>query len=182
LIFEDDYFYDEKIQNRNTTNEINKFVNQKTLENETFIYYLGCIPPIMKVNCKHNLLISVCTSHSIIFSQKCITYFLSNLENLNHTLYGNEYRMWDLFLNENKIIIKYCNNKCLVYKKFEYTENMKNFWVQDNIPSFFLKNKILSSFAKNIATPIAIDILKFSSENIDSKNIFDLMYLLCKKI
>jgi hypothetical protein len=114
LILEDDFFFNDNINDKHICNEINNFIINKN--NENFIYYLGCLPYLILPynNNTKKILYSVGT-HSCIYSKKMI----NNILNID----PKKITDWDLYHNLNSI--RYTYNKPLCYQLFPDTENSK---------------------------------------------------------
>lgn len=115
LILEDDFIFDDKILSPIVYNEINNFVSSR---NDSFVYYLGCIPNIlMSYLPKHKITLGTLGAHSVIYSSK----FREN------TLTNNVLGIsdWDEFLNSH--FDRYMYFEPLCYQPFPETENSK-YW------------------------------------------------------
>jgi len=182
FILEDDFIFDEKVLDNKNTNIINGFIHSK--ENEPFIYYIGCLPYVIK-NHNHNhyeVLIST-GSHSVIYSNKFIMNLLNNFDQ-------RDLKDWDIFINTiyyHNIYKRYMYKECLCYQPFPETENFKN-WGKDVLPNLHVlpilydNNNIcidiLSTFFQNIIR----EVLKFTKLDTDPKNGFELFYNKCIKL
>ena len=77
LILEDDFIFNKKINNKEITDDINQFILKRSEEKEDFLYYLGCLPVIIKkYNENHYKCLNGTLAHSIIYSENFITPFL----------------------------------------------------------------------------------------------------------
>ena len=119
LILEDDFIFNEKINDKklNISYNIDNFLNTK--KHEEFIYYLGCIPylqsNLLNLNYNNTLYLSTGT-HSCIYSTK----FINNILNKDKKKIID----WDVYLNFNyKRYIYYIP---LCYQIFPETENSKH--------------------------------------------------------
>jgi hypothetical protein len=118
LILEDDFIFDEKInENNNHSEKIDEFIenNKETI----FLYYLGSITWMQTYfNEYNNRLILSTGTHACIYSKKTREYILDNIEQKSVC-------DWDVFLNTNFINrFKYFIPLC--YQTFPDTENSKH--------------------------------------------------------
>jgi len=159
IIFEDDFICDEKLLDKNITNDICNFIKNE----ENYIYYLGVIPVITTNKFgNHKMVISGIGAHSVIYSYE----FIKKLLNYDQTLIWD----WDVFLGESiyKLNLKkYMYNKCLCYQPFPETDNSK-FWGTD----YLIIGKIFGATLK-----LAFKLFKFDTE---PKEGFNFMYSLHK--
>ena len=119
LILEDDFIFNKKLKDNLICDDICSFINTKTKNKETFIYYLGCIP-YLKYNIldKNENLLGSTGTHSVIYSKKFRNYILSS-----DTKKIND---WDLNILYNFFYInKYCYHVPLCYQIFPETENQR---------------------------------------------------------
>jgi len=116
LVLEDDFNFDDKINEQIHGENIDKFIHDKTHDN--FIYYLGAIVYLQTCFAEtHNRLFLSTGTHSCIYSKKCIDYFLDNVDK---TLLQD----WDIYTNFNCQRFKYYTQLC--YQTFPDTENSKS--------------------------------------------------------
>ena len=115
LILEDDFFFDNKINNKNICDNINNFIINKN--DESYIYLLGCIPYLQIPYSIHtNISIIKTGSHASIYSNKFINDILKkNIKDIKD---------WDIYTNLNYKNYIYYNPLC--YQLFPNTENSKN--------------------------------------------------------
>jgi hypothetical protein len=118
LILEDDYIFDDKINNKNIINNINNFLLSK--KDKSFSFYFGTLPFIfIPYNLNINKGIFNIYTHSVIFSKKYRKKVLNyNYKNIN---------CWDLFQNYFNYN-KYYYNIPLIYQIIEKTENSNNWY------------------------------------------------------
>lgn len=129
LILEDDFFFDEKINNLPIRNNINNFINKK--KNKDFVYVLGCIPYFqIPYNIFTNILLLSTGTHSCIYSKTFINKTL---------LKNNKIKDWDIYTNFNVKRYIYC--ECLCYQLFPETENSK-IWSKYYLNSGYIIKKI----------------------------------------
>ena len=117
LILEDDFIFNPKIKNKHVCKDISNFINKK---NESFVYYLGCLP-YLKYNLlsNHEKVFMATGTHAVIYSKK----FRQNILNSN----TNKIYDWDLNIAHNQLSLnKYCYRIPLCYQCFPETENQKN--------------------------------------------------------
>jgi hypothetical protein len=127
LILEDDFIFDKEILNRQHSNKIDIFLDEKNRKEEIYVYYIGAITYLQSVfGYYHNRLIFSTGTQSCIYSKGFIKYILNNVkqETIND---------WDIYINFNYIRYKYYTSLC--YQTFPETENLK-YWDQG---SLFLK-------------------------------------------
>ena len=120
LILEDDFIFDSKIKNINHINNINDFLIKK--KDESFIYYIGCIPflslPSIKIKNTYRVLSSLGT-HSVIYSKKYRESLIRDYDNIKY--YMND---WDE-INNLYSINKYMYYTPVCYQLFPETDNKK---------------------------------------------------------
>jgi len=120
LILEDDFIFTDDVKNADHIRNVNNFLINKTDKNESFIYYLGCIPylslPILDGN---NTYMPLITSgmHSVVYSKKY-------REDLVHDFDTIQSKDWDI-INNFYSINKYMYGQPLCYQLFTDTENKK---------------------------------------------------------
>lgn len=113
LVFEDDFFYNEDINDSIVQSEINTFMlNQK---NQECLYYLGCIPflQIPSLSNHRQVLVSI-GMHACIYSKPLRDRILQNPKLLLIT------QDWDMFSN---FLTRYMYYKPLCYQLFPNTQN-----------------------------------------------------------
>lgn len=174
LILEDDFMFDEKILNKEITNDINKFINKHA--NETFLYYLGCVPYVVKNIEEQNVysIISSLGTHSIIYSKKFIIHTLTSV-------LQKEMRDWDEFTNNNINILtvtfnRYLNKKCLCYQPFPETDNFKQWGIN------LLPNNFLTELIREKVLIIQRSIIQVTKLDTNPKEGFKLFYDHCIKL
>lgn len=120
LILEDDFIFTNDIKNVTHINNITNFLIKRT--NQSFIYYLGCLPylslPIFDGNNTYFPIFSVGT-HSVIYSKK----YRENLSNNYSKIIVKD---WDVINNCSMNKYMYCQPLC--YQLFSDTENRRN-WI-----------------------------------------------------
>jgi hypothetical protein len=139
LILEDDFIFSDKIKEINHQNNVNNIINN--LNEENFIYLLGCIPLILIPYDYFNYKTYSRGMHAVIFSCK----YRENILKIDQT----KIKDWDTF-NDN-IINKYTYHLPLCYQLFNYTENSKNWGYND----IFLK--ILGKISLSISKILKLD-------------------------
>ena len=132
LILEDDFMFNNEINNETHITNINNFLTQK--KGEDFIYYIGCIPWLLvptfyDTNTYMNILST--GTHSVIYSRKnreiCMKRYLNDTNNI---------RDWDM-LNNLYSKNRYTYYKPLCYQLFEDTENSNNWGKFNKVYEFF---------------------------------------------
>lgn len=122
LILEDDFVFDDKILDKSHTDRVNKFIRSQ--HDTNFIYYLGCVPYMIKEYKPHHLInIMSSGTHSIIYSKKFIK------ETIRYT--HEQIKDWDYYASyaspfvdmTTKIYMYYIP---LCYQPFPETENSKS--------------------------------------------------------
>lgn len=120
LILEDDFHFSEKINNNEIVSDICNFVNNKSTQNEKFLYKLGSLPVIKSFFNNHHFNILNLASHSTIYSHELIKHVLENHD-------PNFSDHWDKYLSllifENVYTYSYKIPIC--YQLFPMTENRK---------------------------------------------------------
>lgn len=114
LILEDDFIFDDKINNKNNTDKINKFINK--YNDKEIMYSLGVLPFIMVPYEKsHYKVILSGGCHSIVYNK--------NIRNRILKINQQDIKDWDL----HKIFRYdlYTYNEPLCYQIFSETENKK---------------------------------------------------------
>jgi hypothetical protein len=136
LILEDDYFFNEKINQETNRSNICTFLNNH--KNEDFQYLLGCIP-FIKIpyswDFNHYMSLISLGTHSSIYSKK-------NREELLKIDKINIYD-WDIY---NCIHSRrYAYKEAVCYQLFPETENSKS-WGESNYILFLLAKMVKSLF------------------------------------
>ena len=132
LILEDDFILDSKIKNKNHIDDINDFLIKKNKQNESFIYFLGCVPvlsfpDITNKNTYYNILSG--GMHSVIYSKK---YRENLIRDYNKVEYIKD---WDV-INNMYSIDKYMYYMPICYQLFPETDNKKTWGGQFKITQF----------------------------------------------
>jgi hypothetical protein len=120
LILEDDFIFDDKINDKKITNKINKFLNK--YKDKEIMYSLGFIPfIIVPTEMSHYLTIVAATTHSIIYNR--------NVRNKILKVKQETIDDWDH--NKNRYTL-YCYHEPLCYQLLPATENQK-YWFNGGI-------------------------------------------------
>jgi hypothetical protein len=134
LILEDDFIFSEELKkDKSHIYNINQFL-LKQPKNESFIYYLGCNPILIRpaTSCfSHYRSYKSCSTHAIIYSKAARSTPL-NLD-LKH---------WDTIV-EAGIPNRYLYCKPLCYQTYPDTENKQTWSEKDNIFIGYLKNQVI---------------------------------------
>ena len=129
LILEDDFIFTNDVKNATHINNINNFLIKRT--DESFIYYMGCLPylslPILDGNNTYFPIISSGT-HSVIYSKKY-------RENLIHHYDKKNAKDWDV-MNNFHSMKKYMYGQPLCYQLCSDTENRKTWGNESTIKQF----------------------------------------------
>jgi hypothetical protein len=116
LILEDDFIFNSKIKNKEITNDIDNFINEK--KGESFMYMIGVLPYIqIPYKNNHYKLIGSNGTHASVYSKKLIEDTLNN----NNTKIND----WDY--HTNTTYVRYVYKEPLCYQLFTDTENSK-YW------------------------------------------------------
>jgi hypothetical protein len=146
LILEDDFIFTNDVKNATHINNINNFLIKKTVQNESFMYYIGCIPylalPIIDGNNTYFPLLSSGT-HSVIYSKKYRKEFVTDFDKIQS-------KDWDVMHNVYSMN-KYMYGQPLCYQLFVDTENKKTWG------NHFLIMQYLSIIPKLIIKLAGID-------------------------
>jgi GR25 family glycosyltransferase involved in LPS biosynthesis len=146
LILEDDFIFTNDVKNATHINNVNNFLIKKTDENESFIYYIGCIPyltlPVFDGNNTYLSLIS-CGMHSVVYSKKYRKEFVSEFDKIQS-------KDWDV-MNNFYSMNKYMYGQPLCYQLCTDTENKKTWG------NHFLITKCLSIIPKLVINLTGID-------------------------
>lgn len=146
LILEDDFIFTNDVKNATHINNVNNFLIKKTNENESFIYYLGCIPylalPVLDGNNTYFSLIS-CGMHSVVYSKKYRKEFVSEFDKIQS-------KDWDV-MNNFYSMNKYMYGQPLCYQLCTDTENKKTWG------NHFLITQYLSVIPKLVIKLAGID-------------------------
>jgi hypothetical protein len=139
LILEDDFIFDEKINNYFHINNINNFLNFN--KNNPFSFYFGTLP-FLFIPYTFNIYKGVINiyTHSIVFSKK---YRNEILKYNYETIF-----CWDVFQNYFNFN-KYYYYTPLIYQIVEDTENSKNWPVPEFIRILYLKFNLLLNSQKD---------------------------------
>jgi hypothetical protein len=115
LILEDDFIFDDKINNKNNTDKINKFINKHN--NKEIMYSLGVLPFILipKEYSHYKVILSV-GSHSIIYNR--------NIRNKILKIKQQDIKDWDIHKYFRYNLYTYHEPLC--YQIFPETENQKH--------------------------------------------------------
>jgi len=144
LILEDDFIFTNDVKNATHINNINNFLIKRT--DESFIYYMGCLPylslPILDGNNTYFPIISSGT-HSVIYSKKY-------RENLIHHYDKKNAKDWDV-MNNFHSMKKYMYGQPLCYQLCSDTENRKTWGNESTIKQF------LGNVAIKIITLVGVD-------------------------
>lgn len=124
LVLEDDFMFTNEITNKYHINNINNFLINN---NDSFQYYLGCVPYLLIPYNYYNYRNISLGTHSVIYSKK----YREDLLQINQKNISD----WDYFNNIYFINNRYCYYKPLCYQLFPITENSKQWGVNT-----FLKN------------------------------------------
>ena len=134
LILEDDFIFNDRMNDPEITNDINSFINEK--EGEQFMYMIGTIPhlQIPYKNKHYNLFISSGV-HASVYSRKFRDYVLDNIP-------SHEVSDWDVFTNV--ICTRYIYQDPLCYQLCPDTENSK-YWI-----NYFGTADLLKKYMKSL--------------------------------
>jgi len=117
LILEDDFMFNDRMNDPIITNDINTFINDK--DNEEFMYMLGALPHLqMPYKNKHYTLCISTGTHASIYSKKLRDNIIDNVP-------IDRISDWDLYTNLN--CSRYIYEEPLCYQLFPDTENSK-YW------------------------------------------------------
>jgi len=133
LILEDDFIFNERMNDPKVTNDINTFINDK--DNEEFMYMLGALPHLqLPYKNKHYTLCISTGTHASIYSKKLRDNIIDNVpvDTMND---------WDLYTNLN--CSRYIYEEPLCYQLFPDTENSK-YWINHFGVSTALRSYIKS--------------------------------------
>jgi hypothetical protein len=169
LILEDDFIFSEKIKNIEHQTNINNSINN--LEDNNFIYLLGCIPYTQIPYNLYNYRTLSSGTHSVIYSkQNRIKTLLKNQE---------EIKDWDTYNNQNINRIMYYIPLC--YQLFPETENSK-LWCEDVNIFMYLLSRFIQKVFKILNLDINIEpgtsILYFISNILSSLLFFIFLYFI----
>ena len=119
LILEDDFIFDEKIRSDFHRKNIVEFLRKKTQGEESFLYYLGCVPWLLIPYDSYSFqAILTGGTHSVIYSKK----YREDVMNYDQVDIGD----WDIFNNIRFVGARYVYYTPLCYQLFPVTENSKN--------------------------------------------------------
>jgi len=134
LILEDDFIFNERMNDPKVTNDINTFINDK--DNEEFMYMLGALPHLqIPYKNKHYTLCISSGTHASIYSKKLRDNILDNVP---IDTVGD----WDVYTNLN--CSRYIYEEPLCYQLFPDTENSK-YWI-----NYFGVSTALRSYMKSL--------------------------------
>ena len=144
LILEDDFIFTNDVKNATHINNINNFLIKRT--DESFMYYIGCIPylalPIIDGNNTYFPLLS-CGMHSVVYSKKYRKEFVTDFDKIQS-------KDWDVMHNVYSMN-KYMYGQPLCYQLCSDTENKKTWG------NHFLIMQYLSIIPKLIIKLAGID-------------------------
>lgn len=138
LILEDDFIFSKEVKNQNNIEQITKFINNCTKNDQNFIYLLGCIPylQIPSLIFNHTRVIASTGTQSSIYSKK----FREEILNISQDKIDD----WDIHTNFNSpYTFRYIYKIPLCYQLFYETDNFKS-W--DDLYNF--KYIIMNIFKK----------------------------------
>jgi len=119
LILEDDFIFDEKIRSDFHRKNIVEFLRKKSHGEESFLYYLGCVPWLqIPYDSYHYCPLITTGMHSVIYSKK-YREAVMNYEQV-------DINDWDYFNNQGFIGCRYAYYIPLCYQLFPVTENSKS--------------------------------------------------------
>ena len=125
LILEDDFIWNDKLDDEKVGNSICNFINEKNDTN--FIYSLGCAP-FMKINMgnEHQRVIFPATAHSLIYGKKFREKMLESKEKDRISEAFQLFTHWDFQIYYSETTHYFCYKSPLCYQIFPQTENQKN--------------------------------------------------------
>jgi len=173
LVLEDDFIFSKEIKNRKHINNINKFLNKHN--NESFQYYLGCVPLLLIPYDYYNYKQVSSGTHAVIYSKKMRDIILKKEQ--------KKIVDWDFFNNYNLFKYRYTYYKPLCYQLFPETENSKYWFANNNLLKIPLL--IVSNFIKYIYKLLKMDIMEepgFSYFYIFGKLMFYIILLVLIKL
>jgi hypothetical protein len=140
LVLEDDFIFDDAILEKDNTDSICKFI--KGLENEPFLYSLGCLPYIqVPISYKHRVALIKSATHACIYTKSIRTQLmLTSIKKISD---------WDIYTNFN--VKQYIYHIPLCYQLITETENSKH-WKY--LPLLTELNNASKSFLNMDTTPI----------------------------
>jgi hypothetical protein len=119
LILEDDFIFDEKIRSDFHRENIVEFLKKKSHGEESFLYYLGCVPWLQIPYDSYTYRAGFTGgTHSVIYSKK----YRDAVMNYDQVDIGD----WDIFNNIGFIGGRYVYYTPLCYQLFPVTENSKS--------------------------------------------------------
>ena len=125
LILEDDFMWNDNLNDEKVGNSICNFINEKNDTN--FIYSLGCAP-FMKINMgyEHQRCLFPATAHSIIYGKKFREKMLESKSRESITPIFQLFTHWDFQIYYMERTNYFCYKSPLCYQIFPQTENQKN--------------------------------------------------------
>ena len=134
LILEDDFIFNDRMNDPKVSNDINTFINDK--DNEEFMYMLGALPHLqIPYKNKHYTLCISSGTHASIYSKKLRDDILDNVP-------VDTVGDWDVYTNLN--CSRYIYEEPLCYQLFPDTENSK-YWI-----NYFGISTALRSYLKSL--------------------------------
>jgi hypothetical protein len=135
LILEDDFIFDERLNNKAHQDNINKFL--KTHNNSDYIFMLGCLP-LIQIPYNSTTYKGVCIgTHSIIYSKSIINKIVKN----TNTIYD-----WDVYVKTKYAWSSYIYYTPLCYQIFSDTYNSRNWDI--NSPILYILSYLLKFIIK----------------------------------
>ena len=125
LILEDDFIWNDKLNDEKVGNSICNFINEKNDTN--FIYALGCMP-LIKINMgnEHQRCLFPATSHAIIYGKKFREKMLVSKERSSISPIFELFTHWDYQIYHTEKTNYFCYRSPLCYQIFPQTENQRN--------------------------------------------------------
>jgi hypothetical protein len=178
LILEDDFLFDDRLLNYNTSDpsnppphqEIGKFVEDwnKVTPFIPFVYYLGTLPLIQcPIGWSHNLALVTCGAHAVIYNRALRDKILSTPQ--------NKLKDWDIYINQLFPGTRYTYRIPLCYQLFPNTTN-SDYWGYEHPKLHWLANKfhLLNSKFLNLDKKVEPG---YSLYNLVSKLLFLFLFL-----
>jgi len=136
LILEDDFILDPKINDLEHRNNMETFLKEQ--KNNSFIYYLGCLPFLqLPYNYYQYRVIFSVGMHACIYSKS----YREKVLQIKHKKIND----WDVFNNFQSIFSAYTYYTPLCYQLFPKTNNSQ-YWGFDNIIIFFFSRILLQFY------------------------------------
>jgi len=135
LILEDDFIFSPDIKKSEHIDSVNRFVNEK--KDESFIYYLGCIPFIIFPrigDSRHYHSVFSLASHAIVYSK-----------NARNSKLRLDRKHWDVIIHDG-IKNQYLYNKPLCYQICTETENQSSWLKKCNKYIYNLVTQLIKLF------------------------------------